>query len=118
MKIIVLSVLIASLIACGPQKQTKTVSEPPKAKSYKIEQTQKYYFDSNRKEELYQKSLEKIRNTFEREYFQYQLCLSRIKNSKCERMRKDFCEIDVYIDTRSGLHKKPFCKNLKDGIIP
>jgi hypothetical protein len=63
-----------------------------------------------KEEETYSASLDKINETFNREYQQYQSCLVVAeKLTMCFEQLKETCSIDMILDSRMGHHLKPYC---------
>ena len=61
-------------------------------------------------DEQYRNSLRKIRETIETEYLNYTICLSVKPKQECDAYLKEVCRVDVQLDSRGVIHKKPYCR--------
>ena|SRR5258708_533320 len=67
----------------------------------------------------YQKSIDKINQTFLDEQLLLQMCSEVHQySSECAELRNDYCQLDTMIDARGGKHHKPYCLNSQTSDNP
>ncbi len=58
----------------------------------------------------YQASVQKIRSAFGEEQRVLEDCYAAKRGNTCLILKQNFCEVNVYMDSRGGEHKKQYCK--------
>lgn len=101
------TLLIASLFltACAGTTQVQQPATPQeKAEEAKVTS------DDYQEALAYQASLERIQEKFLREKKAIETCLTDGSAPKaCVKLKADYCQINVAIDTKGVYHRKPYC---------
>jgi hypothetical protein len=84
-------------------------AQPPATPAEKAEEA-KVTSDDYQEALAYQASLERIQDKFLREKHAIESCLTDGSAPKtCVKLKADYCQINVSIDTRGSWHRKPYC---------
>lgn len=100
MKIAIISFLL--LVACAGN------SQPPLTPTEKVEAS-KMTSDDYQESLAYEASLYRIQDKFLREKRAIESCLVSGTPKLCVKLRVDYCEVGVLLDTRGYHHYKPYC---------
>ena len=116
---IIVGTLLFGLTACASTIQQPIATPETSSRDMRIQTEEELILADKevsrqeaeeKEEENYYASIDKIVETFNREYQQYESCLVvSPKIESCFQQLQQVCKVDTILDSRIGHHQKPYC---------